>query len=294
VRALKGKPKELGPETRHVGLIVTSRSSKWPELVVDEYHYFDKTNECLRAEELDRVFGNRLHLVRNYPPCFFAGRVGASQFCLLGLNPGYSKGRSTVERRIYAENAARYGEKGWEETYLTFFEWFQRNNLGSRYYSRFAVLLSGILEEKEIPQDKANRYKLLAENLVNIDLIPYHSKRIKLRYAQNDLHQKRLLKLYLGNLIRLIRLCKPRVLFIDGAPYRSLLKDDLVNESLQFVEGELPIEINDRLRARMGVCLKFTTVWFDKFLTSPKAHPTNDELYIAGKKIGKALKARTQ
>lgn len=88
---------------------------KWPEKIVKEYNYFNNNKRCQNAASLNEAFGLREHrlLIEDFPPCFFAGRVGESQFVLIGLNPGFNWKRSRIERRIYSKH-------GWEDTYFSF------------------------------------------------------------------------------------------------------------------------------------------------------------------------------
>ena len=245
----------------------------WPNLVRLEYAHFDKTGTGLNAAKFNRVFRFREGLISEYPPCFFAGDLRKSRFCLLGLNPGHNRKRKDVECRVYRE-------RGWEQTYLAFFDWFGAEQIPSPYYSRIAVLLSGLLREKEIPKERKRRFQLLSENLINLDLIPYHSSGISLRIETRE--QRELIKPYLVTLIELVELCKPQILIINGAAFRPILKQTGFKE-------RSTIKVNERLNAHIGQCLNSKTVWFDRFITGQSAAVTNRELHSAGKRIKETI-----
>ncbi len=154
----------------------------------------------MKAAEFNKIFAFSEPLIADYPPCFFAGDLSKADYCLLGINPGYKEDDNKIERRIY-------DEKGWEKTYLTFFEWFRELNIRSPYCSRFAVFLAGVVGNG-FPQDRDTRYKLLAEHLVNVDLIPYHSVGIGLNI--NSAERQELVRPYIHTFCGLIKQCDPR------------------------------------------------------------------------------------
>jgi len=255
----------------------------WPKLIIREYAYFDKTKKCLKVDEFNTLFKLREPLIQDCPPCFFAGNIKESPYWLVGLNPGYNKKRNQVEREIY-------DKLGWERTYLTFFDWFQSNKIGSSYYSRFAVFLAGFVGEEKIPKDREQRFRLLSENLVNVDLIPYHSVKISLHIKSEE--QKRLISPYLEALRELSNEYKPKILFINGVAFKPILKE------MNFVEKST-IRVNDKLKAHIGKCFvepALSAVWFDKFISGISARARNTQLYNAGKKMynaGKKIKDLT-
>jgi hypothetical protein len=172
----------------------------------------------VNAEKFNAVFEFRdptKRLRSDWPPVFFAGKVGARPFVLLSLNPGKPT-KTEIEL---------YHKWGWKKTYLTFFDWFSFHRIGRPYYSRFAVFLSGLLGFRVFPNNRVRRFSLLAQNLVNLDLIPYHSTGISLEFHSKK-HQKfQLIKPYLRNLQELVQLCNPKVLFINGAVWQQLLHE---------------------------------------------------------------------
>lgn len=169
---------------------------------------------------------------------------------------------------------------GWEETYLTFFEWFDRERIPSFYYSRYAVFLSGLLGHEKAPE-KRKRIPLLSRNLVNLDLIPYHSRRISLHIKTEE--QRKMITPYVQVLGALVKLCKPKALFMNGAVFKPILGE------VGFSEKSM-IKVNKRLKAHLGECYETRAIWFDKFLSGKSAGATNKELFDAGKKVKSRLK----
>ncbi len=252
-------------------------SQKWPKLVAEEYAYFTENNICMNAEKFSKIFALDKPLISDYPPCFFAGDIEKADFCLLGINPGFTEGRDQIERAIY-------NKLGWESTYLKFFEWFGKSRIASPYYSRFAVFLAGMVGS-DFPLNRNARFELLSKHLVNVDLIPYHSSGIKLHIGSDE--RQALIMPYLLTLCELIRRCKPKGVFINGACFRSILMEPPLIEGIQFT-SQSTLKVNKKLNVHLGEFIGFKAIWFDRFLTG-KSGVTNVELYEAGKKISELL-----
>lgn len=250
-------------------------SNLWPELVEREYAYFDKTKKCLKVDEFNRVFRFRPLMIPDCAPVFFAGNVRQSPFCLLGLNPAYNEKNYAKERKIY-------NELGWEQTYVTFFDWALREKISSPYYSRFAVFLAGLLREEK-PENREQRFQLLHENLVNLNLIPYHSTKISLQENFTE-KQKELIKPYLKTLEELVILFPRKALVMNGAALKFVQKE------IGFKENSAPVRVNEKLQVYIGDCFSRIAIWLDKFISGPSAAVTNEQLFDAGKRIKDYLK----
>jgi len=96
----------------------------WPDGMLEEFKEFTKSKECTRAHNLiELLFETKM------PPCYYAGDLTKARFGLLGLNPGYGKGR--------IKELAALEEYGWEEFYSNFFEIFHHKlKLSSNYYTQ--------------------------------------------------------------------------------------------------------------------------------------------------------------
>ncbi len=282
------KDSETYPSTMRARSLQRSESRlriDWPSLVKEEYTCFIENRRCMNAERLNKVFGfvGNAKLRKELPPVFFAGHVGKRQFCLLSLNPHYDKWSSKKE-------CEKLNELGWEKAWLTFFTWFHEARIGSRYYSRFAVFLSGLLGRKEIPKKREERDRLLSENLVNLDLIPYHSVRTNISLI--DEKRREAVEPYLENLGKLIESSNPKVLFINGAAFKPILEETPIDKAMRFIRSQPPafVPVNEHLTAHLGSCFGRKTIWFDKFMTCRAAHPSNKDLHLAGNELNKLLK----
>ena len=251
-------------------------SPNWPPLVREEYEYWEKENQCLNAGTLNTQLklNSKTRFIEERPPCFFAGRIGLSKMLLISLNPGYKGKRKEVEFEVF-------NERGWEETYLTFFDWFEKRGLSSQYYSRFAVFLSGYLGYESYPTKRQQRYELLEKNLINMDLIPYHSR----SFTNRVLKQGPLLELYVDNLKEMIELADPEIVFLNGSIYSRFLP--LLNISLFDEESYLVnSKHNRRVKVGLGSLGKGRQlVWFQNFLTGASLAATNDNLFRLGKDL---------
>jgi len=244
----------------------------WPRRVVEEYKAFDENKACTNAHSLiELLFETKV------PPCYFAGDLTKAKYGLLGLNPGYGDGID-IEYKAYIDY-------GWEQLYLNFFKIFHHElGLRSNYYDRFALLLAGILNKKP-DISISERYTLLHENLVNFDLIPYHSKQFNL----NMIEEKRdLIEPYVSTTKELIENSSVEYLFFNGKPWGQFLTGENGVLDVSFDEdGGFVLNPGKKVivKAHFGNGLGRNIVWFDKFLTSPGSGISNQMLFDAGKRI---------
>jgi len=264
-------------------------SLRWPSLVCKEYEHWENERQCLNARFLNSSLDleGDSRFIEDRPPCFFAGRLGESKIMLLSLNPGFKGKRNLVEYRIFKE-------RGWEETYLTFFDWFEKEGLSSPYYSRFAVFLSGYLGLDSFPVERRNRFRLLGENLVNIDLIPYHSVSFTIKVSR----MTGMLEGYVENLKELVGLAKLEAIFMNGAVFKDLLPSLGV-----VIDRYESLTVNKKQGRKLKVGLghmhagnnSIPAVWITNFLTGRTLAATNEGLFWAGKEIaGKMLEYRSE
>ncbi len=243
----------------------------WPELVEREYAYFCKTKRCLRVDEFNHIFNleGTSAFRSDCAPVFFAGNVKQSPFCFLGLNPAYKEVYYDKERKVLCE-------KGWEWTYLNFFAWAPRVGIKSQYHSRFAVFLAGLLGAEKYPDEREQRFQLLHQNVVNLNVSPYHSEEWRLNENLTE-SQRELIMPYLKTLEELVNLLPRKVVVMTGKDYEYVQKEVEFKESWAF-------KVNERLQAHVGKCFSIDAVWLDRFIVRG-AGVTNEQLFNAGKKI---------
>ena len=215
------------------------------------------------------------------PPCFFAGNLKGAKFGLLGLNPGLTKDHKK-ELELY-QKTLKDNKSVLDDFYGKLFTIFKENDIGIQYYYKFSVLLCGVLNIANIPKP-LDRYDLLQENLVNFDLIPYHSTSFKI----GEIQKKHLpiLKPYIETTKELIQMSSTEYLFISGRPWKLLVKEEQdvldveTEDEMCFFEGD----IWKSFLAHFGVCLGRKFVWFEKFVTSLRGI-TYKDLYYVGEQI---------
>ena len=109
-------------------------------------------------------------LVNSVPPTYFAGsfKKGKRKSLIVGINPGYG------EKNIQFESTIR--NSGWEAYvafHSNFFSHYGKSGNNINYYS----YLSGVLaKDREDLFGELGRFGYCQDNLVNVDLLPYHSK----------------------------------------------------------------------------------------------------------------------
>lgn len=80
------------------------------------------------------------------------------------------------------------------------------------------------------------------------------------------------------NIKELVKICKPKALFINGAVFKHLLNEiGFVKKSSEYV--------NSRLTAHIGDCFSIKAVWFDKFMSGKASGASYEQLLKAGHKI---------
>jgi len=253
---------------------------EWPPILLDEHKHWDKHNKCLKANDFNKRLSLRgkKEFRADLPPCFFVGQIEKSKIVLLGLNPGLNDKRMKAEKKIIKE-------LGWEKAYLTFFDWFAKEGLYSQYYSRFAVFLSGYLGFEHFQKERRERYNLLGENIVNLDLIPYHS----VKFTNKVVALPDLLDVYVKNLRAMLELVKPEVVFMNGAAFRPFL----ALLGVKPIHSPTVICVNEKKKRDLEIQYGYMelgqkniwTVWLTNFLTGQSLAATNDGLFQAGKSV---------
>lgn len=109
-------------------------------------------------------------LVSSVPPTYFAGSFeqGKRKSLIVGINPGYG------EKNIQFESTHRhYNWDAYLDFHSNFFTYYGKSGNNINYYS----YLSGVLaKDKEELLGELGRFGYCQNRLVNVDLLPYHSK----------------------------------------------------------------------------------------------------------------------
>ena len=274
----------------------------------EEYRHYNETSECKNAYEFEKLFEPN-KIVVCYPPCFYAGNPNTSNIAILGLNPGYKEkdnrtgyNSNKVEYRIFESKKKNgYPYAQWEDTYTNFFNHFKSSTdlrLKSRYYSRISILIAGIigksqeqfpiyLSRKKRETGNDERYSLLQEHIVNMDLIPYHSASIRFPSSLNE-EQEKFLKPYLDNLRKLIKsnvkliLLNGKIWGLDSLGWRKEQGDPCITT----------VKKNSTFNVFPGEWFGKKAVHIPRFLTG-KEGLTNQELYKIGSEIREKLSLKS-
>jgi len=218
--------------------------------------------------------------VDDYPPAYFVGDYadGRCKDVVFGLNPGFNAKRDRQQR---IENF-----ESWED-YLKFlkgfFDTFKKETATVPFYRYLSKLFGGIshVELNEWPR----RWNFFQANLVTLNLIPYHSKGYKFPSRLGDEQRKYLndrLKSNLDFLKRVNRVKKLRSVVFNGKIY-CILRDE-------WLENRRPL--NKRLNMYLFEYGGIPCILFDKFIPSPAAGVSYEELQDAASKFNDWISSR--
>lgn len=137
-------------------------------------------------------------LVSSVPPTYFAGSFEQDKrkSLIIGINPGYG------EKNIQFESTLRHSD--WEaylDFHSNFFAYYGKSGNNINYYS----YLSGVLaKDREDLFGELGRFGYCQNNLVNVDLLPYHSKGFN-RGALSSLVKADLINRFNNTILTLIK-----------------------------------------------------------------------------------------
>ena len=146
------------------------------KLAQDDFKIWKESNHLFTqsVNELNTKFELRGNssLISSVPPTYFAGDLTKGKKTLVvGINPGYG------EKNIQFESTIRHRDwNSYLDFHLNFFDYYRKSGNYIKYYSQ----VSGALAS-EVLRASSDRFRFCQENLVNIDLIPYHSVGFKRR-----------------------------------------------------------------------------------------------------------------
>ena len=133
---------------------------------------------------------------------------------VLGMNPHFDEERNRIEEAYKNGTWKKY-----DNFIRTFFSFFKTKSVPSEYFSRLGRLFSGIERRPPFTLDESYAYD--QQNLINIDLVPYHSATFNPRPtngAQNYLFAR------LERMLSFVEGVHPRIMFFNGGLYYELMK----------------------------------------------------------------------
>jgi hypothetical protein len=210
-----------------------------------------------RVDSISNLFSltsdNRL--MSDMSPSGFSGNYDSgNSIVLFSLNPGYSAKFNPSEQRLQNGDWEQYC-RARKSLYL----FFKKVNHPSPYYHYWWILFKGLLQEKSYNYD--TQWDYFNKKLVNLNLIPYHSKGLQLP-TRFDEEQNRYLIQNFNSLIDFIMPYSPKLLIFNGNPWLVLLKrNSLLNEANK-------IEVTERFNLYFFKLYKMPAVLMDKFFSA--------------------------
>jgi len=166
------------------------------------------------VSELFRFSGSDV-LLNDYLPTGFSGNYNRKDMiAILGINPGFAKKRDRAE-----ENEIR--KESWDsyrKFHQEFYKFFKRRGFESPYYTMFWHFFSGLnrIDETE------NKWDFFDQNVLNLNLIPYHSVSTSLPSKFNG-RQEEFLEERFANVAEFARKGRPRLWIFNGKPWHTLI-----------------------------------------------------------------------
>jgi hypothetical protein len=237
----------------------------------DPVVYAQRVNQISDLLELKGQSRLMPHLL----PTYIVGNYqdGKSRFVLFGMNPGYNEEGNAKEESLK--------KGGWDKyQYFTseFFRLFKVNGLDSRYYKTLSHLFSGIDGISLSTFEQI--YDYYYENLISIDLIPYHSTSFGITNRPSP-EQLSYLKKRLAVSFDFIATIKCRMVILHGALFATLVRDE------GYLAGCSTFEITKQTMMYTFKYKNIPSVLFSRMITQPGSGVTH---YKMEKDIPELLK----
>ena len=172
--------------------------------------YYDKVKKINESFKLKKSWRFNTKL----SPKFWAGDIDKRpKFIVVSLNPGLSK-------KIHKKHMERDAQ-GWEKYKENRKSWFKRKDFQNSPYwkqvNKFICGMDGITPRKKIDAD------YITENVLNLNLFPYHSKETKQYSETFNVKELKIIIENLDLLFDLIKSKNPDYCFFSGKVWETLL-----------------------------------------------------------------------
>jgi len=189
-------------------------------------------------------------LLNNLLPVAFSGDISKkNSIILFGINPGYDENMNILEEQGH--------KTSWDDYYnfrKNLYMFFKHIDHPSKYYSVLFKMFSKLYNSK-------SKWDFFHNNLVNLNLIPYHSKGISLPSKFNEKQLEYLKESYFSQL-HFVKPIQPRLYVFNGNPwFNFLIKNNIVEKFEK-------IEITSKFNIYLFYISKTPAILFDKFFTS--------------------------
>lgn len=189
-------------------------------------------------------------LLSDYLPVAFAGRFSQkNSIVMFGLNPGFNEQLNPIEEKEHGTTWEDYC-KARSNLYVL----FKKLDHPSPYCKILFKLFSSMYDSNE-------QWDFFNDNIVNLNLIPYHSKSINLPSKFTESQLQYLKESYFSH-IEFAQSIQPRMYIFNGnAWYRLLIENEIVTD---FEKVQITPKFNVYF-FKIGDTL---AILFDKFFTS--------------------------
>lgn len=215
---------------------------------MEKHGYSNKVKEI--SKELGLDINKKTELRYDYMPTYYTGKLEKNKIILMSLNPGFNEKQNKIEENKKKEDYFKFIDN--------FFKEFPKFS-HSKYYTVLAPLFGKICQ-KNI-ESREEIYSMYQDNLINIDLIPYHSNKFSL--SEKVLNSSNYLKNRISRISEYMEEIKPKLIVFNGAVYKKLLfLSDL---------KKTEIKINDKVNMYMFLYgeSKIPAVYFNKSINQP-------------------------
>ena len=185
------------------------------------------------------------------PPTYFVGNIESkNKIIIIGINPGAGKENLKFESEI--------GNKDWDsywDFHINFFEKYKESGLSIKYYSYLRTCFDTNLNKEE------HYFDYCDNNIVNIDLIPYHSSNFKL--IPNESTEKVFME-YFQVIIDFLKERKELVRYI--VIHKNQLVSLLLKEKYFDETNNLSLDINPKRKVYYKNINGFKFLFFSRFI----------------------------
>jgi hypothetical protein len=153
----------------------------------------------------------------DYLPTYVVGdyKSERSKYILLGMNPGFSEEHNQQEEQFKNGTWDRY-----DNFIAQFFVWRKQNGLGSKYYRTLSKLFAGL--DGISLRSEGDAWDYFQNNLISIDLIPYHGANFGMT-TRLESDQERYLSKRLATCFEFVHEMKHKLVVLNGRLFYTLL-----------------------------------------------------------------------
>ncbi len=187
----------------------------------------------------------------DFPPTYFAGNIESKdKIIIIGINPGAEEKNLEFEAKFRNDNWDSY----WN-FHNNFFREYKNGDLPIKYYSYIRTCFDSH------PNKDEHYFEYCNNNIINIDLIPYHSINFSLK--PNESAEKIYMD-YFQSIIDFLKEKRDLVRYI--VIHKNQLVSLLAKEKYFDESDQLPLDINSKRRVYYKRIDGFKFLFFSRFI----------------------------